>query len=267
METTRPGGVSITVNAMRNVVLPLTVDRTESARAEIIIAAQLTRALGGRLTIVGKIMDELGEGDPAGIAVATAPTLSPAASQIVTQAHIQWHVEGALDVLAATYIQARAEKAVVVMPCRPEIDIAIALIDHDLPVLAVPPAATTLEIGGEALILWDGSATSVHGLASAIPLLREAGSVTLLEIDDGSLQRRASDAMDFLSAHGVHARVQHDLAFGEKAGFALLDRIVTIMPAYVVMGGFGHARWLEELIGGVTRRLLADCPVPIFLKH
>jgi nucleotide-binding universal stress UspA family protein len=240
---------------MRNVILPLTDEQSGSARAEIAIAARLTRTLGGRLTIVGKITDEPESRGMGGTTVAAAPALSSAESVLVERADIPWHVEGGRDVLETAYRRAKAEHGILVMPCRPEI------------VLALPPTATTLAVAGEALILWDGSTSAVHALASAIPLLREAGRVTLLEVDDGSLQRPASDALPFLADHGVHGHVQHDLAFGEKAGFALLDRISTIAPAYVVMGGFGHARWLEGLLGGVTRRLLADCPVPIFLKH
>jgi len=70
-----------------------------------------------------------------------------------------------------------------------------------------------------------------------------------------------------LSRHGIAAHLRHDLAFGEKAGLLLLEQIAAIRPAYVVMGGFGHARWIEGAVGGVTRRLLAECGAPLFLKH
>jgi len=252
---------------MRNVVVPLAADDEGLAHAELAIAAQLTRTLGGRLTLIHKLAREDLAGERAMTAAAAELTISRVERQLVEQAGIQWRVEGADDVLETACRVARAERGIVVMPSRPEIDIAIALVDHGLPVLAVSAAAQPLDPLGEALVLWDGSATAVHALACALPLLREAKRVTLLEIDDGSLGRSASDALPLLADHGIRAHVLRDLAFGEKAGFALLDRIKTLAPAYVVMGGFGHARWLEGLIGGVTRRLLSDCPVPILLKH
>jgi nucleotide-binding universal stress UspA family protein len=33
------------------------------------------------------------------------------------------------------------------------------------------------------------------------------------------------------------------------------------------MGGFGHSRFTEAVLGGVTRRMLRECPVPLFLAH
>jgi len=35
----------------------------------------------------------------------------------------------------------------------------------------------------------------------------------------------------------------------------------------VVMGGFGHRRFVETLLGGVTRTMLAKSPIPVFLAH
>jgi hypothetical protein len=133
---------------------------------------------------------------------------------------------------------------------RSEAEIGMVLVDHGLPVLAVPRAATSLDPAGEVLILWDGSKSVGHALAAALPLLRSAGRVTLLEIDDGSLRRSGGEATALLARHGIAAHLQHDLAFGERAGLLLLEQIAAIGPAYVVMGGFGHARWIESAIAG-----------------
>lgn len=35
----------------------------------------------------------------------------------------------------------------------------------------------------------------------------------------------------------------------------------------VVMGLFGHSRLRETILGGVSRSLLADPPVPLLLSH
>jgi nucleotide-binding universal stress UspA family protein len=171
------------------------------------------------------------------------------------------------DALDTACRLAAAERGIVVMMDRREAEIGMALVDLRLPVLAVPCATASLDPTGEALILWNGSKSTGHALAAALPLLRNAGRATILEIDDGSLRRAGSEAVALLARHGIAAHLQHDLAFGEKAGLLLLEQIAAIRPAYVVMGGFGHARWIESAIGGVTRRLLAECDVPLFLKH
>jgi nucleotide-binding universal stress UspA family protein len=102
---------------------------------------------------------------------------------------------------------------------------------------------------------------------AAMPLFRRAAGVTILEVEDGSLEIPATIAAAHLSQHGIVSSVRHDLVFGEKTASVILEQIDLIGPAYAVMGGFGHSRLIEGLFGGVTERLLKESPVPLFLKH
>jgi len=113
---------------------------------------------------------------------------------------------------------------------RQQDEIGVALVDHGLPVLAVPRGVRSLDPADEALILWDGSKSAGRALGAALPLLATAGRVTILEIDDGSLRRPGSEAVALLSRHGIAAHLRHDLAFGEKAGLLLLEQIAAIRP-------------------------------------
>ena len=135
------------------------------------------------------------------------------------------------------------------------------------PVLVVPTSATGMTVNGEALLLWDGSDQASAAMRAAMPLFRRAASVTILEIDDGSLEIPANVAATHLSQHGIVSSTRRDGAFGEKTGSVIIEQIGLIEPAYVVMGGFGRSRLVESLFGGVTERLLKDAPVPLFLKH
>jgi len=47
----------------------------------------------------------------------------------------------------------------------------------------------------------------------------------------------------------------------------LVAKAVTLDAAYIVMGGYNHSRVGEYLFGGVTRTLLTDCAVPLFIAH
>ena len=47
----------------------------------------------------------------------------------------------------------------------------------------------------------------------------------------------------------------------------ILDELRETTASYLVMGGFGHSRMVEAMVGGVTRRMLRECPVPLFLAH
>lgn len=51
------------------------------------------------------------------------------------------------------------------------------------------------------------------------------------------------------------------------AGEMILAAAASGRYAYLVMGGFSHSRFREALFGGVTRRMLAESPIPLFLAH
>lgn len=135
------------------------------------------------------------------------------------------------------------------------------------PVLAVPEKVTGFATSGRALIAWDGSLQSDAAMQAAIPLLRLATHVTILQVDDGSVEVPAEDAAAFLSRHGVHPFIVREKAHQGGAGRCLLQQIAHRKADYVVMGGFGHSRLSEALLGGVTRTLLTLSPVPVFLAH
>lgn len=135
------------------------------------------------------------------------------------------------------------------------------------PIVAVPATAKRLDLFGPALVAWDGSPACEAALRAAVPLLKHAKSVTLLEIDDGSLKQPATEAATYLSRHDIKSTVQRETSMIDVPSTIILDTIDAIGATYVVMGGFGHSRFVEAAFGGVTRRMLKDCPVPIFLAH
>ena len=145
---------------------------------------------------------------------------------------------------------------------------ADAVIRSCKPVLAVPEKAKGLCLAGaHALVAWNGSPQSDAALQAAVPFLKLAGRVTILEVDDGSVDVPAEEAATFLSRHGVHAKVVRTAPKPPFAGEIILDEIQRLGSDYVVMGGFGHSRFREALVGGVSRRMLTVSPVPLFLVH
>lgn len=141
------------------------------------------------------------------------------------------------------------------------------LIRTGKPILAVPANVKRFDIGGHALIAWDGSASANAAMRAALPLLRHAANVTFLEIDDGSVTIAAEEAATYLARHGILAVVHPKHPLVETAGSTLLRQVDRMRADYLVMGGFGHGRIRERIFGGVTRTLLARSPVPLFLVH
>lgn len=104
-------------------------------------------------------------------------------------------------------------------------------------------------------------------LRAAVPLLCHARWVTILEVDDGSLKQPASEAVTLLARAGITATIEHAGRSVGRPCTVILQAIDAQGAAYLVTGGYGHNRFLEAVFGGVTQRMLRECPVPVFLAH
>jgi nucleotide-binding universal stress UspA family protein len=131
---------------------------------------------------------------------------------------------------------------------------------------AAPPDVTT-----SALIAWDGSYEAANAVRAAVGLLKVASEVRLVQIretgKDDSLP--STSVLRYLSRHGIHAELESDPteARGEGVADILLGHAERTGAAYMVMGGYSHSRVGQFLFGGVTRRLLTDCPVALLLAR
>jgi nucleotide-binding universal stress UspA family protein len=127
------------------------------------------------------------------------------------------------------------------------------------PLLVIPDACNWLDLRS-VLIAWKDTAEARRAVADALPLLRKATDVTVVEIVEEQADRpaalsRVKDVAAWLSRHGVSASGQVPEECGEAGG--LLERIASEVGAGVVVAGaYGHSRLREWILGGVTRRLV-----------
>ena len=135
------------------------------------------------------------------------------------------------------------------------------------PVLAVPDKLTSFNIGGRALIAWDGSPSAAAAMRASVPLLALASEVRLLcvETDDGG--GLFDDAASYLSRYGIHAELRRVPAGTRSPADVILGECGAWDAGWCVMGAYGHSRLRETLFGGVTRRMLTDCSIPLILGH
>jgi len=54
---------------------------------------------------------------------------------------------------------------------------------------------------------------------------------------------------------------------GQEVGEALLSLAAEQQADLLVMGAYGHPRWREIVLGGVTRRVLQSMTLPVFMAH
>jgi nucleotide-binding universal stress UspA family protein len=135
------------------------------------------------------------------------------------------------------------------------------------PLLAVPQKTTQFRVAGHALVAWDGSPPAEAALQAAVPLLALARDVTLVEVDDGSLDLPVELAAEYLSRHGITPIIDREKAMTHTASTVLLAQCDILRADWLVMGGFGHHRLIEASFGGVTRRMFHDAEIPLFLAH
>ena len=139
------------------------------------------------------------------------------------------------------------------------------------PVLIVPYAGSFEDVGHRALLAWDGSRESALAMREALPLLDRAGGAKLLSFvrpdehgDDGALQSQAMT--QWLSRHGLQLTVERQVT-GIPVAEAMLTSASDLSADLIVMGGYGHARLREIMLGGVTRDILARMTVPALMAH
>jgi nucleotide-binding universal stress UspA family protein len=138
------------------------------------------------------------------------------------------------------------------------------------PVLVVPNAAGPWRLDGEALVAWDGSAEATRAVTGALPLLRAARRTTVVGFGNAAAEASDGDPCvrlaTWLGRHGIAARTSHRAAAGD-VGEALLSAAADMDADLLVMGGYGHARYRELVLGGVTATILGALTLPVLLAH
>ncbi|MBK5911042.1 hypothetical protein CCR85_06000 [Rhodothalassium salexigens] len=136
------------------------------------------------------------------------------------------------------------------------------------PLLMVPDAATSADFS-HAVVAWNGRAEVARALAEALPLMHRAAKVTVLALGEEHPDRPSLDQVRcYLLRHGIDAAtVSRDAPAKREMGQALLGECAGLGGDLLVIGGYSHNRWREMVLGGVTRTIVADAQIPVFMSH
>lgn len=138
------------------------------------------------------------------------------------------------------------------------------------PVLLLP-ADVSPEISlAIVVVAWDGSRVASRAISDALPFLRYAQTVKLVEItDDKPLEGSSSTKTlsEKLLSHDIKAEIDSVSADGTSAS-AVLARYCSHHHAdLLVMGAYGHSRMRDFIVGGVTTHFVDNPPLPVLLSH
>ena len=141
------------------------------------------------------------------------------------------------------------------------------IVNSGKPVAAGPEESRGFRVAGAALVAWDGSSEAAAAVAAAVPMLSLADSVTIVEIDDGSIREPSEESAAYLSRHGIEPQIVRTDPQDDRASTVLLAKANSGKFDWLVMGGFGRPRMVEAVFGGASRCMLKESPIPLFIAH
>ena len=140
------------------------------------------------------------------------------------------------------------------------------LFNSGRPVLLAPVQKPS-RLGRHVCILWNGSSQAARAVGDAIPLLRRAERVTVYTTGVEGLAPPAGDVARRLSKMGITTRVDLVELEGRSAAEALMEAVERDEVDLIVMGGYGHSRFRELILGGVTRVVIERSRTAALLSH
>jgi nucleotide-binding universal stress UspA family protein len=152
-----------------------------------------------------------------------------------------------------------------------EMIIESALFNSGRPVLVVPYIQKTGLKLDHVMVCWDGSRNAARATADAIPFLSRAKSVDVVMITNGERAKSdelpGADIAQHLARHGLNIEVKRITAVDTDVPNAILSYAADIGADFMVMGGYGHSRLREFVLGGATRGVLGSMTVPTLMSH
>ncbi len=132
------------------------------------------------------------------------------------------------------------------------------------------PDSTDVGVLGHVVIAWDGSRVAARAVADARAFLERASMITVVTVTDekplpgqGIGERLALG----LRTRGLAAEAVSVQAGDRSIGTALQEHALKIGGNLLVMGGYGHSRVRDFVLGGATEGILADLRLPVLLSH
>jgi len=145
-----------------------------------------------------------------------------------------------------------------------------ALFESGRPVIVVPfihKGALKLD---RVMVCWDGSRAATRAIADSLPLITKAKQVEVVIVANGrakSDEVPGADLGQHLARHGLKVDVKRITSPDIDVASTILSYAADSSTDLIVMGGYGHSRLREFVLGGVTRGILESMTVPVLMSH
>jgi nucleotide-binding universal stress UspA family protein len=145
-----------------------------------------------------------------------------------------------------------------------------ALFESGRPIVVVPYIQNEGLKLGRVLVCWDGSRNAARAMADAMPFLRRGTAIEIVTVSDGRGAKdeiAGADIGQHLARHGLAVEVKRLVADDTDVASTILSYAADCAADFIVMGGYGHSRLREFVLGGMTRSMLGAMTVPALMSH
>ena len=120
------------------------------------------------------------------------------------------------------------------------------------------------------VVCWDGGRAATRAIADSMPLLKKTKQVDIVIISDKPPKQDevpGADLGEHLARHGLKVDVKRITSPDTDVPSTILSYVADSDADMIVMGGYGHSRLREFVLGGATRGLLEAMTVPVLMSH
>ncbi len=147
-----------------------------------------------------------------------------------------------------------------------------SLFESGRPVIVVPYVHKDGLKLDRVVCCWDGGRAAARAINDAMPLLVKADKIDLLIIENDKTKNEATEIRgvemaSHLARHDVNVEVKIIPAPDIDVADAILSHVADESGTLIVMGGYGHSKLREIILGGVTRAMLKSMTAPVFMSH
>jgi nucleotide-binding universal stress UspA family protein len=145
-----------------------------------------------------------------------------------------------------------------------------ALFESGRPVIIVPYIQKAPLKLDRVMLCWDGSRAAARAIADAMPLLVRAGRVEVVIVANERGKQDEIEGADMgahLARHGLNVEVNRTALGDIDVADVILSHAADASSDLIVMGGYGHSRWREFVLGGVTRSIFRSMTAPVLMSH
>jgi nucleotide-binding universal stress UspA family protein len=161
--------------------------------------------------------------------------------------------------------QAEPEKSAI-----EEVIAEAALFESGRPVIVVPYIQKEPFKLDQVMVCWDGSRAAARAIADAVPLLTHSKLVEIVIVanergKEGEIA--GADLGEHLARHDLNVEVKRTVLGDVDVADVLLSHAADSGADFMIMGGYGHSRLREFVLGGVTRSIFRTMTIPVLMSH